>query len=367
MRTPRSTAALCLAAALSVASLAGPVENIAGTGVAGSTGDGGPALEAQLDNPFGIARGPDGALWFADYAAHVIRRIGSDGTISTIVGNGRAGFSGDGSDPLKASLNHPHEIRFDRNGHLFISDTSNHVIRRYDPASRRLTTVAGTASPGYAGDGGPATNALLKLPISIQFSPAGDLYIADIGNHVIRAIDSKTGIISTFAGTGVAGPTPDGSALRGTPLNGPRSLDFDRAGILWLVTREGNQLLRINPVAGEITIAAGTGNKGNSGDGGPGRRATLNGPKGVAVAPDGSVYLADAENNVIRRYDPRRLVIERIAGTGKRGDGPAQEALATDLSRPHGILVDSDGTVFIGDSYNHRIRKFTSEPVATKP
>jgi streptogramin lyase len=341
--------------AMSWQSSAATLTNFAGTGEIGASGDGGWALQASLNTPFGIVRGPDNALWFADYEAGVVRRIGPDGTITTVV-KGTGAYDGDNGVALGSSLKNPHELRFDRAGSLFISDTGNHVIRRYDPRTKVLTTFAGTGRPGYSGDGGAAVKAELKDPISLQFSPTGDLYVADIGNHVIRRVDKRTGVITTFAGTGKAGPTPDGSPIRGTPLNGPRSLDFDSRGNLWLVTREGNQVLRFDLENGEIQIVSGTGKKGFTGNGGSAREATLNGPKGIAIAPGGDVYLADTDNHAIRRIDVKRGTLELVAGTGEPGDGSAGDPLQTRLSHPHGVFVDTDGSVFIGDSENHRIR-----------
>ena len=327
----------------------------AGTGLAGFDGDSGPALKAKLNNPYGIVRGPDGAMWFADYEAHVIRRIAADGTIDTVVGTGTPGYSGDGGPARLASLKNPHELRFDRNGILYIADTGNHAIRRYDPRSKQIMTFAGTGLPGYTGDGGPAVKATFREPISLQFGPTGDLFIADIGNNVLRRIDSKTGTISTWAGTGKSGPTPDGAPITGTPLRGPRSLDFDRSGKLWLVTREGNQVLRFDLAAGTINLVAGTEKSGFAGDGGRALEATFSGPKGIAVAPNGDVYLADTENHVIRRINNRNSQLERVAGTGEKGNSMGEDPLKTPLNRPHGVFVDADGTLFISDSENSRI------------
>lgn len=333
------------------------VETLAGTGQPGTDGDGGPALRARLHNPFGVVRGPDGALWFCEYDGHVVRRIDHDGTLTTVAGDGRAGYRGDGGPAREASLHQPHEIRFDRAGNLFIADMRNHAIRRVDARTRVITTVAGTGQPGYSGDGGPAAQAQLRQPHSLQLDVAGDLFICDIGNHVIRRLDGRTGILTTFAGTGRPGPTPDGAPLAGTPLNGPRSLDFDRAGHLWLATREGNQVFRIDPVAGRIHHLAGTGAKGFTGHGGPAREATLSGPKGIAMGPDGRVYLVDTESHSIRRLDPRTGFLDVVVGTGVKGDGPDGDPHRCQLARPHGIWVDPDGTLFIGDSENHRIRR----------
>ncbi|MFN0069025.1 MAG: hypothetical protein ACKVYV_15480 [Limisphaerales bacterium] len=330
---------------------------VAGTGERGSDGDGGPALTARLDDPFGVVRGPDGTLWVADYSAHVIRRIAADGTISTPVGDGRARWTGDGGPATKASLNHPHEVRFDRAGRLVIADTSNHVIRRFDPVTGQITTLAGTGVAGYEGDGGPADRARLNMPISLQFGPDGALYVADIGNHVLRRVDASTGIITTHAGTGRPGPTRDGAPRAGTPLHGPRSLDFDRTGSLWLVTREGSQLLRLG-ADDRYQVAAGTGRKGFQREGGPGRALALSGPKGVAVAPDGSVYVADTENHAIRRLDPPSGLLTTVLGTGPQELQPGRPSETT-LNRPHGVFVDVDGTVFVGDSETHRLLRFT--------
>ena len=332
------------------------IKTVAGTGVRGFAGDGGPAAKGQLNDPFGIIRGPDQALWFCEYGGQRIRKIEPNGTLRTVVGSGLTGYAGDGGPALQASLNKPHEIRFDAAGNLYIADMVNNAIRRVDARTQIITTFAGTGKPGYSGDGGPANAAQLKQPHSIQFDPAGDLYICDIGNHVIRKVDMKTGRISTFAGTGKPGPTPDGSPIVGTPLNGPRSLDFDASGNLWLATREGNQVFMFDLKAGVIRHKAGTGKKGFSGNGGPAREATLSGPKGIAVGPDGNVWLADTESHSVRRINIKSGQLELMAGTGEKGDGPEPDPLKCKMARLHGIFVDRNGSVFIGDSETHRVR-----------
>jgi len=332
------------------------VSTFAGTGKQGFSGDGGPATEAQIDNPFGVIRGPDGAIWFCEYTGQRIRRVAADGTISTIAGTGAKGYTGDGGPALEATFNLPHEIRFDAKGDLYIVDMTNHAVRKIDMKTGIITTVAGNGTPGYSGDGGPATKAQLAQPHSIQFGPDGHLYICDIKNHVIRRLDLSTGIITTVAGTGQPGPTPDGSPVVGTPLKGPRSMDFDAEGHLWLATREGNQVFKLDLKGNKIHHIAGTGKKGLTGNGGPAKECTLSGPKGLALDAEGNVWLADCESHTIRVIYAKTGIIELIAGTGEKGDGPDGDPLKCKMARPHGVFADKDGTVYVGDSEAHRVR-----------
>ncbi len=332
------------------------IETFAGNGQKGHSGDGGKATQAQLDNPFGVVRGPDGAIWFCEYSGQRIRRVAQDGIISTIAGNGMAGYSGDGGPAILASFNLPHEIRFDRAGDLFIVDMNNHAVRKINLKTGTISTLAGTGKPGYSGDGGPAAKAQFDKPHSIQFGPDGNLYVCDIGNHVIRRIDMETQMISTFAGTGKPGPTPDGAPIQNTTLKGPRSIDFDRHGNLWLATREGNQVFKFDLKANTIQHVAGTGQNGFSGNGGPAKEAALKGPKGIALDADGNVWLADTESHSVRMIRASTGNLELVAGNGEKGDGPDGDPLRCKLARLHGIYVDADGSVFIGDSEAHRIR-----------
>ncbi len=334
------------------------IKTIAGTGKAGYSGDGGVATAAELNNPFGVTIGPGGALYFCEYGNHIIRRLDlKTRKISTVAGNGKKGYAGDGGPALEASLAVPHEVVFDRAGNMYVVERDNHVVRRVDAKTRVITTVAGTGTAGFSGDGGPGNKAQLRQPHSIAFDSGGLFYICDIGNHRIRRLDLKTGVIETFAGTGERKPTPDGASLDGTPLNGPRSMAFDRRGDMFLVLREGNAVYRIDMKKRTIHHLAGTGEKGNSGDGGPARQALLNGPKGIAIASDGNVYIADTENHTIRRIDWKKGTIETVVGTGSRSDGPDGPPRSCGLARPHGILVDGKGVIYIGDSENHRVRE----------
>lgn len=356
---PFHTMRLLLTLALLVQSVSAAewtISTFAGNGTQGGSGDGGPATAAQIDNPFGVVRGPDGAIWFCEYTGQRIRRVAADGTISTIAGTGKKGYSGDGGPALQATFNLPHELRFDAKGDLYVVDMTNHVVRKIDMKTKIITTFAGTGMAGYSGDGGPAAKAQFKSPHSIQFGPDGSLYVCDIGNNVIRKIDMKSGDISTFAGTGKPGVTPDGAPIAGTPLKGPRSLDFDKAGNLWLVTREGNQVFKFDLKAGKIHHVAGTGAKGFTGNGGPAKLATLSGPKGVSIDAEGNAWLADTESHSVRMIDAKTGNLELIAGTGEKGDGPEGDPLKCKMARLHGIFCDADGTVYIGDSETHRVR-----------
>ena len=332
------------------------IVTLAGTGHAGYSGDGGPAREAQLKNPFGITRGPDGGIYICDMGNHVIRKITPDGNISTVAGKGKRGYSGDGGPAKEAELNEPYEIRFGDNGDMFFVEMQNNLVRRVAQRTQIISTIAGTGKPGFSGDGGPAASAELNQPHSVQLDSHGDLYICDIGNNRIRKVDMRRGTISTFAGTGGRGLTPDDSIIQGTALNGPRAIDFDKAGNLWLALREGNAVYQFDLKAGRIRHLAGTGKQGFTGNGGPAKQATLSGPKGLSVAPNGNIYLADTESHSIRMIDLANGNLELIAGTGEIGDGPEGNPLHCKLARPHGVFADSDGSIFVGDSEAHRVR-----------
>ena len=192
--------------------LAGTAETLAGTGVSGATGDGGPATDARVGNPYGLTLGPDGALYVCEIDTDRIRRIDmADGTIATVVGTGEVGFSGDGGPARKADLNDPYEVRFDADGNMYFVEMLNAVVRKVDSDTGTISTIAGTGERGFSGDGGPAVEATFNRPHSIALDGKGALYIADIGNHRIRRVDLVTGIVTTFAGTGEREPTPDGA------------------------------------------------------------------------------------------------------------------------------------------------------------
>ena len=350
---------LCLlGAATQVA--AQEIVTILGTGEAGWSGDGGPGAAAKCGSPFGVVIGPDGALYVCETTTHVIRRIDLETQqVSTILGaGGKSGHAGDGEPATLALLNEPYEVRFDRDGHLFIVEMRGAVVRRLDSRTGLVSTVAGTGIAGFSGDGAPAAKAQLKQPHSIALDNNGQLYICDIGNHRVRRVDLLHGTIETFGGTGEQKPTPDGSPVAGTPLNGPRALDTDISGDLVLALREGNAIYRVDLQAKTYKHLAGIGKSGYNGDGGPAIHAQLAGPKGISISLEGDLYIADTENHVIRVVRADSGIIETVVGDGQPGNGPNGDPRKCRLSRPHGVYVDGSGNIFIGDSGNHQVRMY---------
>jgi streptogramin lyase len=324
------------------------VSTLIGTGAPGYS-------DRQVNNPYGLVIGPDRALYFCDLDNQRIRRLDlRTRRTTTVAGDGQRAYRGNGGPATDASLNMPHEIQFDSAGNLYIAERDNHVVRKIDGKSGIASTFAGTGIPGFSGDGGPATQAQLREPHSIAVDPTGRLLICDIGNHRIRRVDPSSGTIETFGGTGERQQTLDGAPVKGVALNGPRTIAFDPEGNLYLALREGNAIYRVTPRGETIHHLAGTGEQGYSGDGGPARAATLAGPKGLACAR-GRLYVADTENHVIRCIEMKTGVVTTVLGTGRRGDGPEPDPLRCALSRPHGVLVDN-GVLYVGDSEAHRIR-----------
>jgi streptogramin lyase len=338
---------------------AATITTVAGTGQPGDNGANGPALETNVGEPFGVEVGPDGALYITEVRNHRVRRLDSKtGQLITVAGNGKKGYDGDGGAATSASLNEPYEVRFDRAGNMLFVEMRNHLIRRVDMRTGLISTVAGTGRPGFSGDGGPATKAQFLTPHSITLDAEDNIYVADIGNHRIRRIDAKTGVITSIAGNGKKELPKEGQTALDQPMLGPRALCID-GGVMWIALREGHSVWKLDMASGKLSHVAGSGKKGYSGDGGSAKAAALNGPKGIAVGPDKNLYVADTENQAIRKIDPRADKIETIAGSGPDHQGFAGDggpATSASMDRPHGICVGPAGTVYIGDTNNHRVR-----------
>jgi len=283
------------------------------------------------------------------------------GTITAVVGTGVAGFSGDGGPATSAQLNQPRAIAFDRSGNRYVVDTVNQRIRKIDP-SGIITTIAGTGVAGYSGDGGPATAAVINWPHGAALDSAGNLYISDSSNHRIRKID-RAGIITTVAGTGVLGFNGDGPGTS-VELNQPKALFMGASDTLYFDDQDNNRVRRLDP-SGVVTTVAGDGVAGYGGDGGPATSAHLQQPKGVWVGGDGSVYIADFDNQRVRRVDPNGI-ITTVAGTGAAGfNGDGIAATAAELWGPRAVAVDGNGNLYIGEELNQRVRRVAPNGIIT--
>lgn len=322
----------------------------------GTGGDGSPATQAKLDSPFGVEFDRDGNLIFVELTGHRVRRIDKRGIVTTLAGTGEKGLSGDGGPAAKATFNGMHNLAIAPDGGVFVADTWNNCVRRIDPQSGKIATVAGTGQKGNSGDGGSAVKAEFGGIYCASLNPAATkLYLADLDNRRIRVVDLKTGIVTTVAGNGQKGVPTDGSVATSSPLVDPRAVAVDKAGQVYVLERGGHALRVVSP-DGTIRTVVGTGKSGLSGDGGDAKLAMLNGPKHLCVDHDGTVLIADTENHVIRRYNPATGKIDRVAGIGKRGTaGVGGDPLQIEMNQPHGVFVHPDGTLFITDSSNHRI------------
>jgi sugar lactone lactonase YvrE len=330
-----------------------------GTGEKGFAGDGGPAKAASLNGPFDIAFDSAGNLFFSDTFNHRIRRVDAQsGVITTIAGNGEAGYSGDGGPAVRASLNEPYGIAIDRAGNIFVADRLSRRIRRIDAANRTITTLAGTGEAAYSGDGGPAARAGLAEPNGLALdADQRQLYIADVADHRVRRVDLSSGIIATFAGTGAAEHGGDDGPAAEARIFGARAVKLGPDGTVYILERQGSSLRAVDAATGIIATIAGTTGRGYSGDGGPALAAVFDAPKEMAIDHDGSLLIVDTENHALRRIDHGTGVVTTIAGGRKGGGGDGGPAAEAGLDRPHGAVVGPDGAIYIGDTNNHRIRK----------
>jgi DNA-binding beta-propeller fold protein YncE len=346
--------AFVLSIALMGTSLAARIELVAGSGTA--EGDR-PATECRLREPFGVEFAPDGSMWIAEMVtSNRLLRVGKDGVLKVVAANGK-GYAGDGGPVGKAQFNGVHNLAVIPGGDLLLADTWNYRIRKVDATSGVISTIAGTGSKAFGGDGGPADKAAFGSIIQIAVDPHGKaLLVADIDNRRVRQIDQATGVVKTIAGNGQKGVPADGAVATEAPLVDPRAAVGAADGVY--ILERGGHALRFVSRDGKIKTVVGTGKQGLSGDGGPGIQATMNGPKHLCMDRDGTVLIADAENHVIRRYDPRTGIVTRVAGTGRKGTaGLGGVPEAAELNRPHGVTIGPDGLLYITDAYNDRILK----------
>jgi DNA-binding beta-propeller fold protein YncE len=298
---------------------------LAGTGEQGYAGDGGPATRALLNNPFDLAFDPAGNLCFSDTYNHCIRRIDAQsGIISTIAGTGEAGSAGDGGPATKAQMNQPYGIVIDHAGNIYVADRLNKLVRRIDGGNGIISTLAVLVEPN-------------GLALDREHRR---LFIADVADHRVQVVDLASGAISTFAGTGEAKHDGDGGPATAAGVFGARAVALAPDGSLYILERQGSSLRRVRD--GIVETIAGTGARGYAGDGHDARHAVFDAPKEMAIDPTGNVFVVDTENNAIRLIDAQSWNVTTIF---------------TDLKRPHGAVVGVDGAVYVGDSEHHRVLK----------
>lgn len=316
------------------------------------SGDGGAAAAAGLIEPYSVVIDGTGQIFIAERADGRIRMVNNKGIINTLVGTGTLGFAGDGSTASKAQLNLPTGVALDSSGNVYIADSANNRIRK--DAGGTLTTIGGNGGYSYSGDGGKATAAQLYAPQAVAVDAAGNLYIADTANNVIRKVTTD-GVISTFAGTGTAGNGGDNGAAASAQLNSPEGVAVDSAGNVYIADTANSKIRKVTP-GGTISTYAGSGTAGYGGDGGAATSAQLNSPTSVAVDADGNLYIADLLNSAVRKVTPGGT-ITTLAGNGVQGyNGDRIAASKALLNFPQSVAVDSAGNVYIADQMNSRVR-----------
>jgi len=338
------------------------ITTIAGSGAEGFSGDGGMAVGASFNHPRAIPVDSAGAVYIADTNNYRIRKVSSNGMIATLAGTGVMGYSGDGGLAVNATLSDASGLVLDGAGNIYIADASNRRVRKITPGGV-ITSIAGTGTQGFSGDGGAATSAMLGRPFALALDAAGNLYIADSANERIRKIDVN-GTITTIAGNGHVGFSGDDGPAIEASLQTPVGVAVDRAGNVYIADGDNNRIRKVS-VGGIISTFAGNGSAGFSGDGGLAVNAMINIPYDVAVDAAGNVYIADAGNNRIRKVSTSNI-ITTVAGTDTNGfggdGGPATQAI---LNFPWGLATDSAGNVYVGDRVNERVRKITDGSVVS--
>jgi sugar lactone lactonase YvrE len=350
----------------------GMIQRMAGDGQPGYFGDNGPATSARVDHPEGLAIDAAGNLYIADTGNSVVRRIDPFGIITTWAGTTDRNYAGDGGPAWQASLNGPEGVAVDGSGFVYIADTFNNRIRRVS-GDGTITTFAGNGTPGSFGDNGPALAASFFLPTDVAVGPSGGVYIADLGNSRIRVVND--GVLSTVAGSPLGSDPVDGRLALTVRLAGPTGVAVDSAGVIYFA--EGSigsgsgldvgdyRIWKVTTTDNVLFNAAGNGIASYSGDGGLASRAQVNTPANIVVDAAGNVYFADSQNNRIRRISPAGM-IDTVAGTGVRGfSGDGGPATAATLNGPMGVSIGPAGALYIADSGNNRIRIILGGTIAT--
>ncbi|MCH8988286.1 MAG: hypothetical protein IIA92_05710 [Chloroflexi bacterium] len=335
----------------------GKIQTYVGTGEKGYAGDGGPADQALCTEPFMCDFDSAGNLFYSESRNNVIRRVDkATGIVTTVAGNGEAGYSGDGGPATQATMREPYSLQVDRgNGDIYIVDRLNAVVRKVDAATGIITTVAGTGEQGYSGDGGPGNQAMFREPNDCFLDGKGGLLIADIQDQRIRRLDLATGIINTFAGNGEKERAGDGKPALEASIMGARAVCMDSKGNTYICEREGNGVRKVD-ANGVMSTVAGNGERGYEGDGGPALTATWGSPKAIRCDAQDNLVVVDTENHAIRRIDAATGIVTTIAGGRLGGEGDGGPATEAGMDRPHGCGIDAQGNIFVADSNNHRVR-----------
>jgi streptogramin lyase len=344
------------------------MSTVAGSGsfqLGSLAGDGGQATESTL-NPYDVALDASGNIYIADNENYAIRKVTvSTGVITTVAGTGTSGYSGDGGQATEATLKNPRGVSVDASGNIHIADSYNNVIRKVTVVTGVITTVAGTGTSGLSGDGGQATEATMRSPRAVVVDASGNIYIADTSSGRIRKVTVSTGIITTVAGGG--SQSYSGDVATSTSIM-PFDVALDTSGNIYIADWSNNVIRKITESSGTITTMAGTGTSGYSGDGGQATEATLNGPNGVSIDTLGDIYIADSSNHVIRKVTVSTGLITTVAGTGTSGyGGDGEEATSANLRGPYHITVETPGTFYIVNLYTYQIRKVTETEITYLP
>ena len=334
----------------------GKIQTYVGTGEAGYAGDGGLALQATCSEPFMCDFDSAGNLFYTEAKNHIVRRVDkSTGVVTTVAGTGESGYSGDGGPATQATMQEPYSLQVDGNGDIYIVDRLNAVVRKVDAATGIISTVAGTGEVGYSGDEGPGDKSMLREPNDCFLDGKGGLLIADIQDQRIRRLDLASGIISTFAGNGEKERSGDGKPALEASFLGSRAVCMDSKGNSYIAEREGNGVRKID-ASGTMSTVAGTGERGYEGDGGPALTATWGSPKALRCDAQNNVVVVDTENHAIRLIHADTGIVTTIAGGRLGGEGDGGPATEAAMDRPHGCGIDADGNIFVADSNNHRVR-----------